>query len=164
MNEHIGERGETRRQLATRKSAATMATTMVNGVSLLERRIHKLSKHNDRAISWEHLSGLKFQGTALELSRAYQDHHIMPSRLTKLLGTPERHRGWRSVEGAYSLTALQIRYSKVYSWVHKVGVKFHGTCYELATKMKRHPNKLYAAVKRGSSWMGWKAIIAEKTQ
>ena len=162
MNEIIGPMGETRRELTTRKSALTMATTIVDGISLAEHRFRKMSKHNVDVYEWEHKSGKTFTGTALELSRAHRGELIEPNKMIRNLGTPKYHRDWRSVEGGKQPSKIMKRYTTVRTWMHKLGECFTGTSFDLAEHVKgkqiMHPNRIERSALKGARLDGWKAV------
>lgn len=163
MSEVIGEHGETRRQLTTRRSARTRESTVINGRTLEEVRIEKLSKHHEIGRTWEHLSGKIFTGTALELSRRYlADFMLEPSKLELYAGTTRRHRGWRvKQETSIPSSMVAKRYSEIYNFVHDAGERFLGTYYELATKLRCYPSHIKKAINARRDWYGWRAL--EKT-
>lgn len=160
MNEIIGDNGESRCELTTRKSAHTMATTVVDGLTIAERRFRKMSKHNTDVHEWEHASGNRFTGTAIELSREFRGELIEPSKLTRNLGTPEYHRGWRSVEGGKCQSALEKRYTIIRKWVNRAGEVFIGTSYELSEHVKpkqtMHPSRIERFALKNARLDGWK--------
>jgi hypothetical protein len=158
MNEIIGENGESRRQLTTRRSAKTMAETVMNGKTLQEVRFEKISKNHKEIHEWEHLDGRTFTGTAFELSRSHRGELIEPSKMMKFLNTPTRHRGWRSKIGSQSKSHVEKRYTEIYFWVHESGLDFVGTSYELHKQVSTlYPNKLQKAALSGRSFGGWRA-------
>lgn len=162
MAEVVGESGETRRELTTRKSAETMSSTIVDGMTLAEHRFRKMSKHNIDIYEWEHISGNKFIGTAIDLSRSHRGELIEPNKMTRNLGTPEYHRGWRSVEGGKQPSMLEKKYTIVRTWKHKSGEVFTGTSFQLAehtrSSQTMHPNRIERFALKHSSLDGWKPI------
>ena len=162
MSEVIGENGETRRELTTRKSAETMANTIKDGLSLAEHRFRKMSKHNITVIEWEHVSGKKFKGTAIELSRSHLGELIEPNKMTRNLGTPEYHRGWRSVEGGKQPSDLEKKYTIVRTWKHRDGKVFTGTSFQLAEHTRAnqmmHPNRIEKFALKNARLDGWKPL------
>lgn len=162
MNEVVGDNGETRRELTTRQSAKTMAETVVDGKSLFELRIEKISKHHVDVYEWEHQDGRHFTGTALELSRAHRGELIEPSKMTRNLNSPEYHRGWRSVEGGKKPSFLETQYSNVWTWKHRSGESFTGTSFELSKhvfpKQIMHPNRIERFAVKQARLDGWKPV------
>lgn len=159
MNESIGKNGETRRELTTRKSALTRKTTFIDGVSIEELRIKKISKGSIETIDWEHENGRTFVGTAIELSRVFRNERIGPSKLLENLGSPEYHRGWRSKSGGLEFNNREKQYTSIHIWTKKTGETFVGTSAELARKDKLHPNRLERFAKLNRRCNGWKAQI-----
>lgn len=155
MSEVIGNCGETRRELTTRKSAKTMKTQTRAGKSLLEHRLGKASAHNNVVVKWNHSDGRIFTGTAFELSRKFRSEFIEPSKLMKFLGQ-RRHRGWSHKE---IKSKVELKYTESYSWVNEQTLQeFTGTCYQLAKIANLWPNKLLKAVINDTAIRGWKAI------